>query len=205
MAVSSNCLDSQWRVTGLGLADVARTAYLDPLALPQGMGPGLEFHKTYEPPPMTYSNSTHVCEVRVDANTGAIAFDRYLVAEDCGTVLSPVVVEGQQHGAIAMGLSGSLFEHVEYDANGQNLSGSLAEYLVATAHELPHFEILSMHTPNKSTPAGIKGMAEGGVMGAIGALTNAVNDAIAPFGVTATRQPLTPMYLRDLLRGQQPD
>jgi carbon-monoxide dehydrogenase large subunit len=197
--------DSQWRITGLGLADVARTAYLDPLALPQGMGPGLEFHKTYEPPPMTYSNSTHVCEVRVDVNTGAIALDRYLAAEDCGTVLSPVVVEGQQHGAIAMGLSGSLFEHVEYDANGQNLSGSLAEYLVATAHELPHFEIVSMHTPNKSTPAGIKGMAEGGVMGAIGALTNAVNDAIAPFGVTATRQPLTPMYLRDLLRGQQPD
>jgi carbon-monoxide dehydrogenase large subunit len=197
--------DSQWRVTGLGLADVARTAYLDPLALPQGMGPGLEFHKTYEPPPMTYSNSTHVCEVRVDANTGAIGFDRYLVAEDCGTVLSPVVVEGQQHGAIAMGLSGSLFEHVEYDANGQNLSGSLAEYLVATAHELPHFEIVSMHTPNKATPAGIKGMAEGGVMGAIGALTNAVNDAIAPFGVTVTRQPLTPMYLRDLLRGRQPD
>ena len=187
---------------GLTLADVARTAYLDPLALPPGMGPGLEFHKTYEPPPMTYSNSTHVCEVRLDAATGAIRFERYLVAEDCGTVLSPVVVEGQQHGAIAMGLSGALFEHVEYDASGQNLSGSLADYLVATAHELPHFEIIPMHTPNRRTPAGIKGMAEGGVMGAIGALTNAVNDALAPFGVVADRQPLTPMYLRDLLRRQ---
>jgi aerobic carbon-monoxide dehydrogenase large subunit len=192
--------DSQWRDCCLTLADVARTAYLDPLALPPGMGPGLEFHKTYEPPPMTYSNSTHVCEVRVDAATGAIAFERYLVAEDCGTVLSPVVVEGQQHGAIAMGLSGALFEHVEYDENGQNLSGSLADYLVATAHELPHIEILSMHTPNKATPAGIKGMAEGGVMGAIGAVTNAVNDALAPFDVVANQQPLTPMFLRGLLR-----
>jgi carbon-monoxide dehydrogenase large subunit len=149
---------------------------------------------------MTYSNSTHACEVEVDIETGAIRFERYVVAEDCGTVLSPVVVEGQQHGAIAMGLSGALFEHIIYDESGQNLSGSLADYLVATAHELPAFELLSMHTPNRSTPAGVKGMAEGGVMGAIGALTNAVNDALAPFGVVAERQPLSPMYLRDLLR-----
>jgi carbon-monoxide dehydrogenase large subunit len=192
--------NGEWTATGLGLADVARTAYLDPLALPAGMSPGLEFHKTYEPPPMTYSNSTHVCEVEVDVATGAIRFARYVVAEDCGTVLSPVVVEGQQHGAIAMGLSGALYEHVQYDETGQNLSGTLADYLMATAYELPHFEIIPMHTPNRATPAGIKGMAEGGVMGAIGALTNAVNDALAPFNVVATQQPLTPMYLRGLLR-----
>ena len=192
--------DGIWSATGVVLADVARTAYLDPLALPAGMAPGLEFHKTYEPPPMTYSNSTHVCEVEVQVATGAIRFARYVVAEDCGTVLSPVVVEGQQHGAIAMGLSGSLFEQVRYDAAGQNLSGTLADYLVATACELPHFELIAMHTPNRATPAGIKGMAEGGVMGAIGALTNAVNDALAPFDVVADQQPLTPMYLRDLLR-----
>ena len=192
--------DGEWVATGVGLADVARTAYLDPLALPAGMLPGLEFHRTYEPPPMTYSNSTHLCEVQVDVATGAIRFVRYVVAEDCGTVLSPVVVEGQQHGAIAMGLSGALFEQVYYDEAGQNLSGTLADYLVATACELPHIEILSMHTPNRATPAGIKGMAEGGVMGAIGALTNAVNDALAPFDVVVNQQPLTPMYLRDLLR-----
>ena len=192
--------DGEWVATGVGLADVARTAYLDPLALPAGMQPGLEFHRTYEPPPMTYSNSTHLCEVQVDVATGAVRFVRYVVAEDCGTVLSPVVVEGQQHGAIAMGLSGALFEQVYYDEAGQNLSGTLADYLVATACELPHIEILSMHTPNRATPAGIKGMAEGGVMGAIGALTNAVNDALAPFDVVVNQQPLTPMYLRDLLR-----
>ncbi len=195
-------VDGEWIPAGLALADVARTAYLDPTALPSGMSPGLEFHKTYDPPPMTYSNSTHVCEVAVDAATGAIRFQRYVVAEDCGTVLSPVVVEGQQHGAIAMGLSGTLFEHVVYDETGQNLSGTLADYLVATAHELPHIEIISMHTPNRATPAGIKGMAEGGVMGAIGALSNAVNDALAPLGVVVNQQPFTPMYLRDLIRQQ---
>ena len=194
------CVRGAWSATGLTLAAIARGAYLDPLALPAGMSPGLEFHKTYDPPPMTYSNSTHACEVEVDRATGAIRIARYLVAEDCGRVLSPVVVEGQQHGAIAMGLSGALFEHIVYDEAGQNLSGTLADYLVATAHELPEFELLPMHTPNRSTPAGVKGMAEGGVMGAIGALTNAVNDALAPFGAVADRQPLTPMYLRELLR-----
>ncbi|GAB3491809.1 xanthine dehydrogenase family protein molybdopterin-binding subunit [Curvibacter fontanus] len=195
--------DGVWLSTGLSLVDIARKAYLDPTSLPEDMSPGLEFHKTYDPPPMTYSNSTHVCEVEVDAVTGAVRFGRYVVAEDCGTVLSPVVVEGQQLGAIAMGLSGTLYEHVEYDENGQNLSGTLADYLVATAHELPHIEILSMHTPSRFTPAGIKGMAEGGVMGAIGALCNAVNDALRPLGVVVDRQPLTPMYLRGLIRQAQ--
>ena len=114
----------------------------------------------------------------------------------------PIVVRGQQQGAIAMGLSGSLLEHVVYDPEtGQNVSSSLADYLVATACEIPNFEIISMNTPNRHTPAGIKGMAEGGVMGAIGALTNAVNDALAPFNVCVERQPLTPQAIRELLRG----
>lgn len=193
----------EWQATPLALADIARIAYLDPTRLPAGMSPGLEFHTTYDPPPMTYSNSTHVCEVEVEASTGAVRIGRYVVAEDCGTVMSPVVVEGQQHGAIAMGLSGTLFEHVNYDANGQNLSGTLADYLVATACEMPPIDILSLHTPNRHTPAGLKGMAEGGVMGSIGALSNAVNDALAPLGVRVDRQPLTPMYLRRLIRASQ--
>ncbi|MBE0590206.1 MAG: xanthine dehydrogenase family protein molybdopterin-binding subunit [Hydrogenophaga sp.] len=197
-------VEDRWQDTALTLADIARVAYLDPLALPPGVSPGLEFHLTYEPPPMTYSNASHACVVEVDEATGAVHIERYVVAEDCGTVLSPVVVEGQQHGAIAMGLSGSLYEHIEYDsATGQNLSGSLADYLVATSHELPHFELIPMHTPNRSTPAGIKGMAEGGVMGAIGALSNAVNDALAHLGVVVNQQPLTPMYLRGLIRQAQ--
>jgi carbon-monoxide dehydrogenase large subunit len=195
--------EPQWSDTGLTLADVARLAYLEPLALPPGVAPGLEFHRSFDPPPMTYSNATHACEVEIDPAAGGLKILRYVVAEDCGTVLSPVVVEGQQHGAIAMGLSGALYEQVIYDANGQNLTGLLADYLVATAAELPDFEILPMHTPSRHTPAGIKGMAEGGVMGAIGVVTSAVNDALAPLGVVADRQPLTPMVLRDLIRQGQ--
>ena len=186
--------------TGITLAQVARTAYLDPTALPAGMAPGLDFSRTYDPPPMTYSNAAHACEVELDPETGALRIVRYVVAEDCGTVLNPAVVEGQQHGAVAMGLSGALLEHMRYDEHGNNITGSLADYLVATATDLPSFELIAMHTPSRGNPVGTKGMAEGGVMGAVGALANAVNDALAPFGVRADRQPFSPDYLRALLR-----
>lgn len=196
--------ERSWQPSGLTLADIARTAYLDPLALPPGMAPGLDFSLSYEPPPMTYSNATHACVVEVDRGTGAIRIERYLVAEDCGTVLNPIVVEGQQHGAIAMGLSGSLFEEIQYDpTTGQNLSGSLAQYLVATACELPRIELVARHTPSRATPVGIKGMAEGGVMGAIGAISNAVQDALVHLGVRVEAQPLTPMALHGLIRAAE--
>lgn len=193
-------VEEDWTDTGLTLADVARTAYLDPTKLPDGMEPGIHVHKTYDPPPMTYSNSTHLCQVTVDIKTGEVSFDRYLIVENCGTVINPLIVEGQQHGAAIMGLSGTLFEHIVYDENGQNLTGLLADYLIPTAAEVPELEIVHMHTPNKRTPAGIKGMAEGGVMGAIGAVSNAVSDALSPFGIMIDRHPITPDALRARLR-----
>ncbi|MFP1644602.1 xanthine dehydrogenase family protein molybdopterin-binding subunit [Pontitalea aquivivens] len=198
-------LGVEWQDTGVTLGDVARRAYLDPTALPQGIAPGLDFALTYDPPPMTYSNSTHACEVEVDPATGSIRVLRYVLAEDCGTVLNPIVVRGQQQGAVAMGLSGALLEQVVYDAAGQNLSATLADYLVATACEVPPIEILHHNTPSQRTPAGIKGMAEGGVMGAIGALANAVNDALAPFAVTIDRLPLSPQSIRAQLRDKTPE
>lgn len=187
---------------GLSLADIAHVAYLEPLRLPAGVEPGLEAHRAYDPPPMTFSNSTHACEVRVDIETGQLAIERYLVVEDCGTVYNPAVVRGQQQGAIAMGISGVLLEEVVYDETGQNRTGSFADYLIATAVEIPPIEVISQHTPSRRTATGSKGMSEGGVMGAVGALPSAVNDALAPFGVVVDRQPLSPMYLRALLRGR---
>lgn len=193
-------IDEAWSDTGLALADIARTAYLEPLSLPEGMEPGLDVSLAYDPPPMTYSNSTHACIVEIDPETGFTTIERYVVAEDCGTVLNPQVVEGQQHGAVAMGIAGTLYEKVFYDETGQNLSGSLADYLVPTACEIPPIEIVPMHTPNRRTPAGIKGMAEGGVMGAIGAVSNAVNDALGLVGRRAEAQPFDPPSIRALLR-----
>ncbi len=194
-------LGGEWQAAGPSLADIAHVAYLDPLRLPPGLEPGLEVHRAYDPPPMTFSNATHLCEVRLDVATGHVAVERYLVVEDCGTVYNPAIVRGQQQGAIAMGISGVLLEEVVYDENGQNRSGSFADYLLATAVEIPPIEVVSQHTPSRHTPTGSKGMSEGGVMGAIGALSSAVNDALVPFGVIVDRHPLSPMYLRELLRG----
>ena len=194
-------LGGEWHAAGPSLADIAHIAYLDPLRLPPGLEPGLEAHRAYDPPPITFSNATHLCEVRLDVATGHVAVERYLVVEDCGTVYNPAIVRGQQQGAIAMGISGVLLEEVIYDETGQNRSGSFADYLLATAVEIPPIEVVSQHTPSRHTPTGSKGMSEGGVMGAIGALPSAVNDALAPFGVIVERQPLSPMYLRELLRG----
>jgi carbon-monoxide dehydrogenase large subunit len=193
-------LGGAWTDAGISLADVAHVAYLDPLRLPPGMEPGLEAHRAYDPPPMTFSNATHICEVLVHVATGKVSLERYLVVEDCGTVLNPIVVRGQQQGAIAMGISGALLEEVVYDEHGQNRSGSFADYLLATAVEIPPIEVISQHTPNAKTPTGSKGMSEGGVMGATGAVPSAVNDALAPFSVVAEAQPLSPTYIRALLR-----
>ena len=195
-------LGGTWSDVGLALTDIAHIAYLDPLRLPHGMEPGLEAHKAYDPPAITFSNATHLCEAIVDTRTGGITLTRYLVVEDCGTVLNPLIVKGQQHGAVAMGIGGVLLEEIVYDENGQNRSGSFADYLLPTAVEIPPIEVISQHTPNRKTKTGSKGMSEGGVMGAIGAVMSAVNDALAPFDVVVDRQPLRPDTIRSLLRGK---
>ncbi|MCB1713507.1 MAG: xanthine dehydrogenase family protein molybdopterin-binding subunit [Candidatus Competibacteraceae bacterium] len=193
-------VDGHWQAAGLSLQDIARTAYLDPLKLPAGMEPGLIVVKAYDPPALTFSNATHFCEVELNIHTGEIEIQRYLIVENCGTVVNPMIVEGQQLGATIMGLSGTLYEHMVYDEYGQNLTGTLADYMMMTADRAPHIEIIPMHTPNKHTPAGMKGMAEGGVMGAIAALGNAVNDALTPFGVVMQNHPLSPASIRAKLR-----
>jgi carbon-monoxide dehydrogenase large subunit len=184
---------------GVALAAVARRAYLDPLSLPAGVSPGLEAHFAYDPPPLTFANATHVCVVEIDPGIGAAHIPRYLVVEDCGTRLNPLVVEGQVHGGAALGLSGVLREQVVYDADGQNLSATLLDYALPRAADLPWFEVLDIETPNPHTPRGAKGMAEGGTMGAAAAVCNAVADALAPLGISIVQQPLTAPVLHRLL------
>ena len=188
-----------WTDAGVSLTDIARVAYTDPLRLPEGMEPGLEAHRAYDPPPLTFSNATHVCEVVVDAETGVVRVERYIVAEDCGRVLNPAIVAGQQHGAVALGISGVLRERVVYDETGQNLTGSFLDYAMPLAADIPAIELISMHTPSRRTLSGTKGMSEGGVMGAVGALPSAVADALAPFGAVVDRQPLTAPAIQEML------
>ncbi len=186
--------------SGFAVRELAQKAYLAPMELPPGMEPGLDATATYDPPPLSFSSATHLCEVEIDRETGALELGRYLIVEDCGTMLNPRVVEGQVHGATAQGLAGAVFEQVVYDAAGQNLSGTFMDYLLPTAADLPSFEVHHLDTPAPDTPLGAKGMAEGGTMGGSAAVSNAVADALGPLGVVVEAQPFTPARVRGYLR-----
>ena len=176
---------------GLSIAQLAQKAYLAPTELPPGVEPGLEATHAFDPPALTFSSGTHVCEVDIDPETGGLTLGRYAIVEDCGRMLNPRVVEGQLHGATAQGLGGALCEEVVYDADGQNRSATFLDYALPAAALMPPFEVEHLEYPDPGTPLGIKGMAEGGVMGASAAVSNAVADALAPLGAEAGRQPFT--------------
>jgi carbon-monoxide dehydrogenase large subunit len=190
--------------SGVTLAQIAQKAYFAPMELPAGMEPGLEATLAFDPPALTFSSGTHVCEVEIDPETGSVAIARYTIVEDCGRMLNPRVVEGQLHGATAQGLAGALFEEVVYDPDGQNLSATLLDYAVPAAAALPSFAVEHIERPDPGTPLGMKGMAEGGTMGASAAISNAVADALAPLGIEARRQPFTPRRLAEALRAARP-
>jgi carbon-monoxide dehydrogenase large subunit len=190
--------------SGVTLAQIAQKAYLAPTELPPGMEPGLEATHAFDPPALTFSSGTHICEIEIDRETGGVTIGRYTIVEDCGRMLNPRVVEGQLHGATAQGIAGALFEEIVYGANGQNHSATFLEYAVPTAARLPSFTVEHVERPDPGTPLGMKGMAEGGVMGASAAISNAVADALSPFGVDAGRQPFTARQLAERLRTALP-
>jgi carbon-monoxide dehydrogenase large subunit len=151
----------------------------------------------FDPPALAYPYATHVCVVEVDAGTGRVAILRYVIVEDCGTVINPVIVEGQIHGATAQGIGGALFEELVYGEDGQLLTASLMDYLVPTASELPAFEVDHLAIPAPDSPIGAKGVGEGGTLAPPGALANAVADAL---GHELNELPLRPELVRSAVR-----
>ncbi len=147
----------------------------------------------FDPTSTTYPYATHACVVEVDPETGAVEILRYVVAEDCGRIINPLVVEGQAHGAVAQGIGGALYEAVVYDQDGQNLSASLMDYLVPTATELVSLDLHHLEIPAPASPNGAKGVGEGGTLAPAAALANAVSDAL---GVEFNELPLTPERVR---------
>ena len=186
--------------SGVTIAQLAQKAYLAPIELPPGVEPGLEATHAFDPPALTFSSGTHLCEVEIDRETGALTIGRYAIVEECGRMLNPRVVEGQLHGATAQGIGGAICEEVAYAADGQNLSATFLDYAMPTATLIPALEVEHLERPDPDTPLGIKGMAEGGVMGASAAIANAVADALAPLGIDAGRQPFTARRLAEALR-----
>lgn len=158
---------------------------------------GYEASTTYESPSVCYSYATHVCRVEVDPENGAVRVDRYVVSDDCGRVINPLVVEGQVRGAITQGIGVALYEQHHYDANGQLQTASLMDYLLPTATDAPPVEISSFELPAPSSTLGTKGVGESGTLGPPAALANAVSDAL---GVEINELPITPARVRAILR-----
>ena len=179
----------------LRVGELARLAYHRPEKLPEGMMPAdLSSTQSYDAPPGhgTFTNAAHAAIVEVDARTGFVKILRYIVVEDCGTMINPLIVDGQVHGGTVQGIGGALLEHLVYDDGGQPLSQTLMEYLLPSALDVPTIEVHHMETPSPFTVGGIKGMGEGGAIAPLPALANAVSDALAPFGVSVDSLPLSP-------------
>jgi carbon-monoxide dehydrogenase large subunit len=173
-------------------------------ALPTFARPGVappDFEATvyHHQPTVTYTSAVHVAAVDVDPDTGAVKLLRYVVAHDCGTVINPVIVEGQIHGGVAQGVGGGLLEEMVYDEQGQLLSGSLMDYAIPKTTDLPLIETVHLEYPSPRNPLGMKGVGEGGAISPPAAIANAVEDALAEFDVKVTRTPLIPSTVRSLI------
>jgi carbon-monoxide dehydrogenase large subunit len=169
-------------------------------ALPPGVTPGLAASNDFVPPAITYTNGTHVCEVEVDPETGNVRLLRYVVVHDCGRMISPMMVEGQVHGALAHGIGATLYEWMRYDASGQPQTVTFADYMLPTSDTVPPIEIHHMESPTPLNPLGVKGAAESGTIGAPAAIVSAIEDALKPFGVRITDLPATPERLLALIQ-----
>jgi carbon-monoxide dehydrogenase large subunit len=183
----------------LTLREIARTAYAGAKRLPKGMEPGLEATRFYDPYVGTASNATHIAVVEVDPETCAVVVRRFVVVEDCGRIINPLVVEGQATGGVAQGIGAALLEEVVYGDDGQLLTGSLTDYLVPTAAEIPAVEVVHLERPSPTTLGGFKGVGEGGTIGAPAAVANAITDALQPLGIELSELPVTPDRLFRLI------
>jgi carbon-monoxide dehydrogenase large subunit len=161
--------------------------------------PGIAESATYDPPG-TFSNSCHVAIVEVDPETGRVTLEKFLAAEDAGRIINPMIVDGQIHGGIAQGIGNALLEEIVYDLTGNVLTTTLADFLPPTAREIPPIELHHLETMSEATITRAKGVGEGGTIGAPAAVLNAINDAIAPFGVEINEMPATPQRIRAALR-----
>ena len=192
----------KWQVKGSPeqaktIQEIAFAAYTNH---PPGMEAGLEATDYYDPPNLTFPFGSYICVVDIDKGTGEVHVRRFVAVDDCGNIINPLIVEGQIHGGLTMGLAPALFEEIVYDENGQNLSGTLADYLMPTAMESPKWELGKTITPSPHHPLGAKGVGESPTVGAPPAIANAVVDALWHLGVRHVEIPITPPKVWKLLR-----
>jgi carbon-monoxide dehydrogenase large subunit len=184
----------------LTLAEIAALSW-NPQNLPDGMEPGLVAGATFAAKQQNFPNGAHVCELEIDRQTGAVEILRYSVVDDVGTVMNPLLLEGQIQGGIAQGLGQALMEDIAFDAaSGQLLSGSFMDYAMPRADNLSAIHCESNPVPTKTNPLGVKGAGEAGAVGALPAVANALADALAPLGIRHVGMPATPERLWRAIR-----
>jgi len=184
----------------LKLGELARVLKGAPgYGFPPGMDPGLEASATFRIDQLAYSNACHVVEVEVDIETGGVRILRYLAIQDCGRRVNPQIVDGQVHGGIAHGIGNAVLEWMGYDAAGQPVTTTFADYLLPTATTVPNFETHYKESPSPHNPLGVKGVGEVGVIPAAAAVISAIEDALSPFGVHIAQMPVTPHELVELI------
>jgi len=184
--------------SGVPLARVVQ-ASIPTFARPGVASPDFDATAYHHVPTVTFASAVHVAQVQVDPDSGAVRLLRYVVAHDCGKVINPMIVEGQVHGGVAQGVGGALFEEMAYDADGQLLSGTLMDYVVPRADDLPWIDCVHLEYPSPRNPLGAKGLGEGGAISPPAAIANAIDDALAPLGVRLTATPALPFRVRDLI------
>jgi aerobic carbon-monoxide dehydrogenase large subunit len=183
------------------LAEIARILQGAPgYGFPPGVDPGLEANVNHRTDALCYANGCHVAEVEVDAETGEVKILRYVALQDSGTLINPMLVEGQIHGGVAHGIGNALYEWMGYDDSGQPVTTTYADYLMPTATEVPMLTTLYKETPSPLNPLGVKGVGEAGTIPAAAALISAVEDALSPYGVRIGFFPLTPAKIVELIR-----
>ena len=163
--------------------------------IPRDRREDLETTQTYDPWLGTAACATHLAAVEIDPGTYQVTVRAYHVAEDCGRVINPMIVDGQIHGAVAQGIGAALLEEVVYDETGQIVTASFADYLLPTAPTLPQIGITHLELTLPDNEGGFRGMGEGGTIGAPAAIANAIADALAPLGIAITELPVTPERL----------
>jgi aerobic carbon-monoxide dehydrogenase large subunit len=183
----------------IAIETVARAAYHGAHVFPDGVEPGITESAVYDPMG-TFSNACHAAIVEVDIETGRVLIERFVVAEDAGRLINPMIADGQIHGGVAQGIANALFEEIVYDGSGNILTATLADYLPPSAGEIPEIEIHHMETLSRATMTGAKGLGEGGAIGAPAAVLNAISDALAPFSASIDEMPATPRRIRAALR-----
>ena len=178
--------------------EVCLKAYIDPKMAPV-IEPGLEATRYFEPGNFVFPFGTHLAAVEVEPETGDVKILKYVCVDDCGKQLNPMIVEGQIHGGLTQGIAQALFEEAVYDDNGQLISGTLMDYALPTAADLPHYTLEHTVTPTTVNPLGVKGIGEAGTIASTPVIVNAVVDALKPLGVTDIQMPLRPEKLWKLI------